>query len=395
MKKYQFSKVSIIYLSLLLVITLCTASTLAHVSLANAKVEKSSKFKATLTDAYGEALKNYRTEFTDKTESTNSINVDSINVNDFVFNNFFLSTDKVEIENNGESVFVDLVGLTSDGSYVNLSQDATWISDDMNVVYADFGRFLAQGKGKATVVVTFGNYKHDIEVIVKNNIDIEKKIDEIINSDIINSGISLSSLTDTERDTIRTNASRMCSQKWTPTSNIRGWRDKFTFTANTEYTGLPYSQTEYQCNETSFMKNLNNSGTSGFYNNYTRNLLGETKIMPKYGNDCSGLVSFSWNIPRNTTSGFLTDISKEKYPKVGIYPYEKGVTEPPKEALKGAYRSLKYGDAVVTDGHAFIIAINSGPTYVYCYEQTPYIAQYTIWTYDQLADGGYKPFSKK
>lgn len=73
--------------------------------------------------------------------------------------------------------------------------------------------------------------------------------------------------------------------------------------------------------------------SADFYDNYTYFDI----IMHKYGNDCSGFVSFAWGTSRKTTAN-----SK-----------------------------------------------------VYVYEQTPYPAIYTNWTYTTMANDGYMPFTEK
>lgn len=69
----------------------------------------------------------------------------------------------------------------------------------------------------------------------------------------------------------------------------------------------------------------------------------------------------------------------------------------------GSYANLQRGDAVAStsQGHMFLVIQNhevpptgSGMTtsYVTCYEQTPYNAQLTFWTYDQLSNKSTKQF---
>jgi len=64
--------------------------------------------------------------------------------------------------------------------------------------------------------------------------------------------------------------------------------------------------------------------------------------------------------------------------------------------LKTAYKKLQKGDAVVKSGHTFLIASNDiDNSKIYAYEQTPYNAQYTTWTYEKMANDSYMPFTKK
>ncbi len=76
--------------------------------------------------------------------------------------------------------------------------------------------------------------------------------------------------------------------------------------------------------------------------------------MPKYGNDCSGFLSFAWDTTRYTTNDFITGIKNGKFKKVGNY----DAYNPLRSDLLSSYDSLQAGDAVVTNGHTFMIARN-------------------------------------
>lgn len=79
------------------------------------------------------------------------------------------------------------------------------------------------------------------------------------------------------------------------------------------------------------------------------------------------------------------------YPKVGSY----DANNPTNSDLLNSYPSLQKGDAVVSSSqsHTFIIALNFSD-FVHAYEQTPYMATLTVWTYDQLANKKHMPFTK-
>lgn len=49
-----------------------------------------------------------------------------------------------------------------------MSEYAVWDSSDCDVVYADRGRILAENVGNAVVTVSYGEYKQQIQVSVKN-----------------------------------------------------------------------------------------------------------------------------------------------------------------------------------------------------------------------------------
>lgn len=281
----------------------------------------------------------------------------------------------VTIEMSGASAFVDVIIKDSEGKEVNVNTLVEWKTDNQDVAIAYEGRILATGKGKTTVSVTYGEYTEKIKVKVKKNLDITALEEEIIKKEL-----SVSS----ERDNIYSRASAMYNTTWVPEQNLVGWRGNFTFTPGNVYR-IPYSQTIYQCNKADFENALE---YSDFYDTYYRFGI----RMPMYGNDCSGFLSFCWNISRHTTADFLDDLNNGVFTEVGDY-YAKN---PDYNDLLDSYELLQKGDAVVTEGHTFLIAGNFPISdWVACYEQTPYQLQYTIWYYSDLANGNYRPFTNQ
>lgn len=311
------------------------------------------------------SIRNYNTE------------VDKLGQEPYDIIDLTLTKQSIDFESNGTSEFIDIIGTLRNGDHVYLSDYATSTSSDDNVAIADRGRIIARNKGTAIITITYGNFSEKINVNVLNQVDL------IALKNSINT--NLRAFTSTERQQIDSRADAMTYFKWTPTKNVRGWLNKKTFYANTTYTGMPYSQTAYQKDKDGFLAAMNNSD---FYDNYTR----DSRIMPKYGNDCSGFVSFAWNIPRKTTSDFIAGIENDTYAIVGSY----DAKSPTRDELREAYRSLQRGDAVVTVGHTFLITANWNDfNKVIVYEQHPPIAEYTSWTYEQLASDYYMPFTMK
>ncbi|EOD01149.1 PPC domain-containing protein [Caldisalinibacter kiritimatiensis] len=198
-----------------------------------------------------------------------------------------------------------------------------------------------------------------------------------------------------KRQEILEKAKDMIDVQWTPTSDLKGWKHRFTFEANTTYDGIPYSQTAYQVDDSGFYEALNKSD---FYNTYYRVFTGSDgttykTYMPKYGNDCSGFTSFVWGIPRHTTYTFNKGIISGEFSKVGNY----DVNNPSRTDLLNSYDELQPGDAVVARSehkHVFIIKEREeGTDNFICYEQTPYFCRFTNWTKTKLADYEYKPFT--
>ena len=118
---------------------------------------------------------------------------------------------------------------------------------------------------------------------------------------------------------------------------------------------------------------------SDFYDGY-----GSGTYMPNYGNDCSAFVAICWGLPYQGNSRYNTTKFRQNYSSIGDY------------------ADLQPGDALLTNGHMFLVSQNwetppSGSSYdepyVVCYEQTPPQAILSFWTYDQLSSDDYIPIS--
>ncbi|MBR4059695.1 MAG: hypothetical protein IKK03_07630 [Lachnospiraceae bacterium] len=280
-------------------------------------------------------------------------------------------TASISINIEGMSVYIDYsrMGETFDDSSVE------YVSQDADVAYAWDGRILATGKGTTDIILYLGDEQYTINVTVKDNIS-----NELIEAiELVSRGNSLARISD-ERQSIIDKASDMVNILWRPTTNLTGWRGNYTFEAGRVYSGIPYSMTVNQCDDIEFQAAMSNND---FYNNYSRTINNITYIMPKYGSDCSGFVSFAWGMNKLGTDTFIT------YPSIG------------------EYENLQPGDAVVyrvnNEGHIILVLMNfqtppSGSgynePYLACYEQTPYHADLTFHTYADLLADGYKAISK-
>ena len=197
-------------------------------------------------------------------------------------------------------------------------------------------------------------------------------------------------ISQSDRSAIVKKAKDMVEISWTPKKDLNGWNYTGYFRADKPQKGIPYSQTFYQKDDIGFKSALANN--SDFYDTYK---IG-SNLMPKYGNDCSGFVSFAWGLQRKTTYDFVNGIKNGTYDKVGSY----DANSPKTTELEKAYKKLKAGDAVVYRnngyGHTFIIASNDKNSYrVYVYEQTDYCASYKSHSYRDMASYKYLPFAKK
>lgn len=298
----------------------------------------------------------------------------------YTITDFYVTVNSVTLEKTGVSEFVDAKGVLEDGSIVDLSKYAYWDSSDVSIVIADQGRILAQNAGSATVQVSYGEYSDSISVTVLNTVDTLQLIEQM--------SISALAYGNEERIADLTRAANMINMIWTPTQNVTGWKGGKIFSAGVPYAGMPYSQTPNQMGSPEAF--LSAMGNSDFYTVYTD---ASGRKMPRYGNDCSGFVSLSWNIGRYNTTGLKNGIISGQFPKVGSY----NVSAPSTSDLISSYAFLVPGDAVVVGGsHTFMIAYNDiANQKVQCYEQTPYNAQVTEWTYSAMANGKYLPFTKK
>lgn len=288
----------------------------------------------------------------------------------------FISKDTVEIQYTGESEFVDVYGTDADGKEYYVSEYAVWTSSNNDVVFADRGRLLAQGVGTAVVTASYNDYQKSIVVTVKEAIDYDAMLAD---------SISTYDMTTAQRTRYVSNANSMVNYSWTPTQTLTGWKGNYTFKAGTTYSGIPYSQTPNQTNLADFKTALS---ASDFYNTYTSSA---GVIMPRYGNDCSGFVSFAYEIPRQNTTQFIYSLTHGSYKVIGSYDPNDVTTSD----LLASYPEMTAGDALVKSGHAMFVANNvSSEEYCLMYEQTPGRAQTTRWSYSDLAAGGYMPFSK-
>ncbi|MCX7749938.1 MAG: hypothetical protein N2645_24115 [Clostridia bacterium] len=198
-------------------------------------------------------------------------------------------------------------------------------------------------------------------------------------------------------------AEEMLNVKWRPAKDLRKWRSGV-FTAGTDYIGVAYSQTwYYQKSGEEFKKSLEEK--KDFYENFSvKTYKGEIVACPKYGNDCSGFVSFAWGISRQSTYSMFDAFEKKdasfksmwgRLEKVG--PNDFSLRNPSKEHLYAAYDHLKTGDALLNNGHVmfFYKKVEGSKDQYIVYEQTPPKAKITIFTKSTLADKKYVPVRLK
>ena len=296
-----------------------------------------------------------------------------------------IEIDKTQItfSNNGLSEFIEIVGTNSDGETVNLTWAASKKISDQDVAIIIGDRIISRGKGLTDIQVTTGDFEKIISIEVLSDLDLESMIENKI-SDLPETN----GLTAAEREAIISKASDMYNVEWSPTQALISFDNMFIYETDKTY-NIPYSQTANQIDEIKFKEMAN---SDDFYDSYKRYLKPYKRrvAMPKYGSDCSGFVSFSWGVQRESTATFISKIIKGKYPKVGSYDPENLTYSD----LITSYSHMLPGDAVVRYGHVILIAQNYSD-FAYCYEQIGLEIELTYWAHSDLASRGYMPFSRE
>lgn len=162
---------------------------------------------------------------------------------------------------------------------------------------------------------------------------------------IYNDTTNIISIPSTASQEIINRAKAMAEVKWTPKHNLVDDKGHYIFIKGKTYTGIPYSMGTYQAASTSeFLSRIKDS----------------SKL---YGNDCSGFVSASWGISRQTTVTLLNAVTS-------------GNKIDGKSVCKISWDDLKPGDAVLKEsgngkGHVvlFISRDSSNKDKINVYEQ--------------------------
>lgn len=290
---------------------------------------------------------------------------------------------QITFSNNGLSEFIEITGTNNDGETVNLTWAASKTTSDQDVAIIIGDRVISRGKGLADIQVTIGDFETTISVEVLSDLDLEAMIENKISELSETKG-----LTPAERESILSKANAMYNVEWSPTQELTSFDNMFTYETDKTY-NIPYSQTANQVDEIKFKEM---AISDDFYDSYKRYLSPYKRrvFMPKYGSDCSGFVSYSWGVQRESTATFVSKIKKGNYPKVGVYDPDNLTYSD----LMNSYSNMLPGDAVVRYGHVILIAQNHSD-FAYCYEQIGLEIELTYWTHSDLASRGYMPFSRE
>lgn len=293
--------------------------------------------------------------------------------------------------------YVDMIALTDDGTYVNVSEWASAVVSDPDIVLYDRGLLHAQAQGETTVRVSYGGKTCEFTAVVETDDDPTDDFDVTYEpaSAVV--------------PQVLFRVKECTSYTWTPTKNFEGWRgneagkEGNNFKANTTYSGLPYSQTPKQAYPVvhsfatrSFTESLS---AADFYSVY---IDGEGRHMPMYGLDCSAFLSYCIGIGRGTTLTFIAGIADGTYTAVGGYnpaTYITGTSikifsSSMKTEMIAAYAKLTAGStAIVKNGHcALVTGVNLSKQTVSTTEQTPAGTITQTYTYADLASYNYLPF---
>ena len=224
----------------------------------------------------------------------------------------------------------------------------------------------AEGKGIATVFVSYNDYNTSFSVTVEDEVDIEKLEKEFLQY----AGVNLSDNSSYEKtladitnqlsgvthirsaQDILNKAIAMKNIEWTPTQKLEGWDHKVEFPKGVQVKGIPYSQ-DKQVDDIEFPKALlkNDFYSGGASAN-------DGTFCPKYGVDCSRYVSYALGM--------------------------------------AAYSLADEGDALVHQGHAMLVVYNDkNAKEITVYETQIKLPIMSTYSYSYLAGKDYLPFEVK
>lgn len=126
------------------------------------------------------------------------------------------------------------------------------------------------------------------------------------------SGDYICTTTNATRQSILAKAEEMINFSWKSTKSFNTWNGSKVngstqFKANTNYTGMPYTQKNPQMKTSTEFKNAIKSETGSLSTTV------DGKTAPKYGMDCSGFASAAWGIGRQTTRTLPNVSTQIKY----------------------------------------------------------------------------------
>lgn len=283
----------------------------------------------------------------------------------------------------GESLFFQVFCLFDDGSWQDVTRECDYIESDLLSCAVVNGRLLAISPGTVRVSVRYKNIERLITVEVGRSSKVRAEALRMLEKNT-----SVHPLRPSDREVLR-RAFSMLELRWSPGDVMDGWGVAELYRPYRVYRGIPYSQCGYQQDAEKFLKALSQPQS------YRPSCSPYGILQGNAGNDCSGFVSRSWALPRQTTWGFDQLIDQGFLQKLGNW---ENIPRPEKEALLAAYPALLPADALLcTAGGGHIALVLSNDPFhrrVYCLEQTPPSVQLSVWNYEDLAERFYKPIRK-
>ena len=233
------------------------------------------------------------------------------------------------------------------------------------------GRILAVGAGTATITLNANGLSCIYSVTVESDLTDELRATIDGMGENAQNSTNISTRAYTNRGVMANKAKAMAAVQWTPTQNLTKWGGG-SFPAGTTVVGIPYTQWA-QCSDLDFKSKMN---LSDFYSPVN---IGGT-VAPRYGNDCSGFVSYCWGIERLNTTGFMNAANSGRFTKIN------------------AWGDFFQGDAFVRTGSGAHIVmchdiVRTGPGNIMAYEQTPPKVTYSYFTFSQILNAGYTRIS--
>ena len=118
-------------------------------------------------------------------------------------------------------------------------------------------------------------------------------------------------------------AAQLTDIRWTPRKAITGWGGTFTYQPGVTYEGIPYGQpvkaayVPWKASLAEFIAYVNNEDSLMYTSQSTY-----YKVAPYYSTDCSGLVSWCWDLPYRQTTGsinnYATLVSASSYAYIQV-----------------------------------------------------------------------------
>ncbi|MDE7211638.1 MAG: hypothetical protein K2O03_09380 [Lachnospiraceae bacterium] len=325
-------------------------------------------------------------------------------VSDSDFSQLLISKSEIVLETNTCIDYVDVVGVTANGQYINLSNVVDVVAEDEDIATYWDGRIYGVGEGTTEIRLRYGSLEVGVSVTVKSYFDFEAMVQAMISGE---EGISSYSVPGPEMQDVMTRAFEMDTVEWV-TKQIFILNDGTEVALGTTLQGLPYTQ-KNRCTVKEFETFHKNWESNEFYS-FERQENGH--YWCKYGIDCSGFICAAWNLPVSGkytygTSDFWREIKDEnstKFEKVGDYKIAANATTTSggvqQHEIYASYQYLNVGDAVVQrrsgGGHARLVMTNNRNTeMISFYEAYGNFPTIITVSYDRLTYDYYCPFTIK